>query len=70
MDGLMSGKFKPRCPRCEERTLTRFRVDVSAYLCDPCFAAVLAGAPRVLADETPVPEFPVSASPLKQWPRT
>ena len=61
----MSGKFKPVCPRCEGRTLTRFRVDVSAYLCDPCFASVLAGAPTVLEtvldDEVPAPSYRVTA---------
>ena len=67
---MMSGKFKPRCPRCRQRTVTRFRLELDAFLCDPCLSAVLAGAPRVLDDQTPAPSYPVSHSPLKQWPTT
>ena len=43
---LMSGKFKPRCPRCRQRTVTRFRLELDAFLYDRCLSAVLAGAPR------------------------
>ena len=51
----MSGKFKARCPRCDQRTSARFRLELDAFLCDQCNVLVLSGAPPVLEDETPAP---------------
>ncbi len=38
----MAGTFKARCPQCQERTPTSYRVEQDAYLCDLCLASVWA----------------------------